>query len=593
MRRFWYLFLLSGLMLSSCIDDLLDKKPIDRISDDAVFNNQNLIEAYLYQLYSELPLHMNNVGWSWNPTGAAVYFPMVICDEALQQGTYWEQYVKWNKGLEDATNTYDQWWGYETIRKMNEFLEKVENSILDEETKTVYIAEVRFLRAYAYFELVKRYGGVPLITKVQQITDPEEELYVARNTEQQVYDFIHSELTEVCDWLPDVRSDSEYGRATKYAVLALDSRAMLYAASIAKYGKLQIDGIVGLPQGEADNYFQKSYNASKKIYDYAQTTHNINLYNKYPEDKAKNFYELFIDERNIETIFSIQYNGLTGKGHSLDYWMAVCGISVGWGQEVNVLLELVESFEYVDGTSGKLDKEKLSQGSYDIIELFKNKDPRFQASILYQDSPWQGSKIERYSGTWIIENGKEVLVTDPNVTINGKPACSPGGGAYAMTGFTPKKYYDERLVRPLVDQSETDFIVFRYGEILLNLAEAAFELGKSEEALNAINMLRNRAGIKQKTALTMDDIRNERRVELAFEQHRLWDVRRWRTAVKDLSRDFSGMIYYLEANTGKYRLQFNNQVDGYTRLFQEKHYYHPITPDRISNNPKLVENPGY
>lgn len=125
MRRFWYLFLLSGLMLSSCIDDLLDKKPIDRISDDAVFNNQNLIEAYLYQLYSELPLHMNNVGWSWNPTGAAVYFPMVICDEALQQGTYWEQYVKWNKGLEDATNTYDQWWGYETIRKMNEFLKKL------------------------------------------------------------------------------------------------------------------------------------------------------------------------------------------------------------------------------------------------------------------------------------------------------------------------------------------------------------------------------------------------------------------------------------------------------------------------------------
>ena len=511
----------------------------------------------------------------------------------LQQGTYWEQYVKWNKGLEDATNTYDQWWGYETIRKMNEFLEKVENSILDEETKAVYIAEVRFLRAYAYFELVKRYGGVPLITKVQQITDPEEELYVARNTEQQVYDFIHSELTEVCDWLPDVRSDSEYGRATKYAVLALDSRAMLYAASIAKYGKLQIDGIVGLPQGEADNYFQKSYNASKKIYDYATTTHNIDLYNKYPEDKAKNFYELFMDERNIETIFSIQYNGLAGKGHSLDYWMAVCGISVGWGQEVNVLLELVESFEYLDGTSGKLDKEKLSQGSYDIIELFKNKDPRFQASILYQDSPWQGSKIERYSGTWTIENGQEVLVTDPNVTINGKPACSPGGGAYAMTGFTPKKYYDERLVRPLVDQSETDFIVFRYGEILLNLAEAAFELGKSEEALNAINMLRNRAGIKQKTALTMDDIRNERRVELAFEQHRLWDVRRWRTAVKDLSRDFSGMIYYLEAKTGKYRLQFNNQVDGYTRLFQEKHYYHPITPDRISNNPKLVENPGY
>lgn len=593
MKTLIYIFLFSCLAFSSCIDDLLDKKPIDRISDDAVFSDQSLIEAYLYQIYSELPLHMNNVGWSWNPTGAAVYFPMVICDEALQQGTYWEQYVKWNKGLEDATNTYDQWWGYDTIRKINEFIDKIQDSFLDTETQEGYIAEVRFLRAFAYFELVKRYGGVPLITRAQDITDPEEELYVARSTEKEIYDFIHSELSEVCNLLPEIRPDSEYGRATKFAALALDSRAMLYAGSIAQYGTLAPEGLVGLPQEEAISYFQKSYDASMQIYEYSNTTHNIDLYNKYPEDKAKNFYELFMDERNVETIFSVQYNGLNGKGHSLDYWMAVCGISVGWGQEVNVLLELVEAFEYIDGTSGKLNKEMLSHGSYDIIELFKNKDPRFQASILYQDSPWQGSKVERYSGTWIVENGVEKLITDPNVTINGKPACSPGGGAYAMTGFTPKKYYDERLVRPLVGQSETDFIVFRYGEILLNLAEAAFELNRLDEALNAINILRDRAGIERKSVITMNEIRNERRVELAFEQHRLWDVRRWRTAVNDLSGDFSGMIYYIEANTGKYRLQFNNQVDGYSRLFQEKHYYHPITPDRISNNPKLKENPGY
>lgn len=585
-----YLYLFLILFLSSCINDFLDKNPIDRIADDAVFEDQALIDAYIYELYNQLPLHMNSVGWAWNPSGAAVYFPMVICDEAVQQGTYWNHHTKWNQGLEDASNTYDQWWGYATIRKMNEFLEKIKDAGVGEDIKNTRMAEVRFLRAFAYFELVKRYGGVPLIDKVQQIDASDEELFVARNTEKEIYDFIYSELDEINSLLPDTRGDLDYGRATKYAALALNSRAMLYAGAIAKYGKLQLGGIVGLPASEANDYFQKSYDASKKIISYAESTGNIALYNKYPDDKAKNFYQLFIDERNTETIFSVQYNGLSGKGHSLDFWLAVQGISVGWGQEVNVLLELVEAFEYKDGTPGQLDKDALSQGEYNVIELFANKDPRFNGSVLYQDSPWQGSKIERYSGTWDKDG---TLKTSSSQLIDGKVACSPGGGAYAVTGFTPKKYYDERLVAPLVDQSETDFIVFRYGEILLNFAEAAYELNKEDDALGAINQIRRRAGITERGALTLDNIRNERRVELAFEHHRHWDVRRWRTAVRDLSGNFSGMIYYLDSRTGKYTLTFNKQVDGYSRLFQEKHYYHPITPDRITNDPNLIENPGY
>lgn len=588
-----YIYILMSLLLASCTDFFLDKKPIDRISDDAVFNDPMLIDAYIFELYNELPLHMNNIGWSWNPNGAAVYFPMVLCDEGLQQGTYWEQYVKWNQGLEDATNTYDQWWGYATIRRMNEFLEKIETSTLAPDEIKVYSGEVRFLRAFAYFELAKRYGGVPIITKVQQINASHDELFVGRNTEKEVYDFIYSELYEINSDLPDVRNENEYGRATKYAALALNSRAMLYAASIAKYGKMQLGGIVGFPNVEALGYFQKAYDAAQQIIHFSENSGKIGLYDKYPEDKAKNFYQLFIDERNVETIFSVQYNGLSGKGHSLDFWLAVQGISVGWGQEVNVLLELVEAFEYIDGTPGILNREALTEGSYSIIELFEDKDPRFNGSILYQDSPWQGSKIERYSGTWVTEDGVEKLITSSNQTINGKVACSPGGGPYAVTGFTPKKYYDERLVRPLVDQSETDFIVFRYGEVLLNFAEAAYELNKTQEALSVINKLRNRAGVVEKSSLTLDEIRNERRVELAFEQHRMWDIKRWRIAVDELSRDFSGMRYYLEAGTGRYRLTFDERVDGYTRLFQEKHYYHPITPDRTANNSKLIENPGY
>lgn len=591
MKKYYYILL--TLFLTSCTKELLNKKPLDRISDSAVFSDPALINAYIFQIYDELPLQMNSTGWSWNPNGAAVYFPDVLCDEARQQGTYWEQYVKWNKGLENATNTYDQWWGYSTVRKCNYFLANIGNSPLGSAEITTVSAEVRFLRAFAYFEMVKRYGGVPLITDVQSISASLAQLDVPRNTEQQVYDFIYSELNAVYAQLPDTRTATDYGRATKYAALALMSRSSLYAATIGKYGQVQLNGIVGIPPAQANTYFQRAYDASKLIMSYSQGTGNIALYNKYPTDKAKNFYQLFMDKANVEDIFVVPYTGLNGKGHSTDFWYAVQGISVGWGQEINVLLEEAEAFDNIDGTPGKLDRTALSSGSYDIASLFANKDPRFNGSVLYQDSPWQGGKIQRYSGTYVMQNGQETLITDPNQTINGQPACSPGGGPYAVTGFTPKKYYDESLVRPLVGQSSTDFIVFRYGEILLNFAEAAYELGNTSDALSAINQLRDRAGVAERTSLTLDQIRNERRVELAFEHQRMWDVRRWRTAVTALSGNFSGLIYYLDSATGKYRLKFVDMVDGYSRLFQPFQYYHPITPARIANDPKLVENPGY
>ena len=95
MKKYYYILL--TLFLTSCTKELLNKKPLDRISDSAVFSDPSLINAYIFQIYNELPLHMNSTGWSWNPNGAAVYFPDVLCDEARQQGTYWEQYVKWNK----------------------------------------------------------------------------------------------------------------------------------------------------------------------------------------------------------------------------------------------------------------------------------------------------------------------------------------------------------------------------------------------------------------------------------------------------------------------------------------------------------------
>jgi hypothetical protein len=143
--------------------------------------------------------------------------------------------------------------------------------------------------------------------------------------------------------------------------------------------------------------------------------------------------------------------------------------------------------------------------------------------------------------------------------------------------------------------SSTNWIVFRYGEVLLNYAEAAFNLGKTGDALDAVNQIRARAGIAPLTALTRDQIRHERKVELAFEGHRYWDVRRWRIAVDVLSKNNSALRYVLDYTTRKFKLMVIDNTDGTVTppAFYPQNYYLPITLARTANNPNLVENPGY
>ena len=170
------------------------------------------------------------------------------------------------------------------------------------------------------------------------------------------------------------------------------------------------------------------------------------------------------------------------------------------------------------------------------------------------------------------------------------------------TGFGVMKYLNESSnnLNSWPPTSDQDFIVFRYGETLLNLAEAAFELGKESEALAAINEIRERAGIVTLSSIDRDKIRHERKVELAFEGHRYWDVRRWRTATVDLSRDFKQVQYFLDVNSykdpnspSKYKVVITSAHATNPAQFREENYYLPITLARTANNPNLVENPGY
>ena len=601
MKKIFLSMLIVASSFVSC-SDVLDKTPLDVISDEAVWNDEALIEAYLVQCYYHMSYWANeSIGSGWNGDG---YFPAFVVnhvsDECMSQWRDWgDALAGYNYkfgGLKIGGGLLE-WWGYEPIRKINEFIEKVPDSPLNEELKATRVAEARFLRAFSYFAMVKRYGGIPLILKAQLLTDPEEELYPKRDTEEAVYNFVISEAGEVAKELPEEVATGELGRATKYAALALKSRAALYAGSIAQFGKVQLDGVVGIPSEKAKDYYQISYDASKEIINSGKFA----LYNQ-DVDKVTNFKNIFLVKNNSEVIFAKRHDssdclapGGGGNGWAVDFFQ--CPRPQGWnrGNLDGPYLELVEEFEYVDGTTGKLDREKVEEGLWSVNELWGKKDPRFFATIYTQETPWKGNFVDYHNGL-LLPDGTIMTSDSYNDVL-----CT-GDQDLEGTSFGVLKYLDESHdnMNTTWATSSQDFLVFRYAETLLNLAEAAYELGKNDDALDAINQVRKRAGIVSLKDISQDKIRHERKVELAFEGHRYWDVRRWRTATTELSRSFSGLRYILDYSSymngeKKYKLEILDNIDGSvsTPLFKEENYYLPITLSRTSSNPNMVENPGY
>jgi hypothetical protein len=482
-----------------------------------------------------------------------------------------------------------EWWdnAYLALRVLNDFIERVPNAPVDDDFKKERVAEARFLRAYTYFAMAERYGGVPLITETQNIDAPKDSLYPKRATEAAVYDYVLSECDAIATELPANRSSGEYGRPTLYAALALKCRAALYAGCIAQYGTVQLNGLVGIEASKATYYYQQSYDAAQKII----TEGPFSLYDKYPGDKVKNFRQLFLEKNNSEVIFARPHDNVSpdqgGNGWTYDFFEAPTPNAWAQGNNDGPYLETAEAFEKVDGSSGALDRASFATKLYTTDELWADRDPRFYASIYTMNTSWAGSNLDCHNG---------IQKPDGTITFESYNGILGKGPSKMNSGFGVMKYLDEsyNLLGDFTVSSQ-DWIVFRYGEVLLNLAEAALNLGKTDEALDAVNQIRSRAGIADKTVVTSDVIRQERRVELMFEGHRYWDLRRWRIATQALSVNQSGLQYIYDFNTGKFLLKVIDKLDGTVSVpqFYDQNYYLPVTLARTGKNPNLVENPGY
>ncbi|SDE41766.1 Starch-binding associating with outer membrane [Mucilaginibacter pineti] len=591
MKKLYTLIIVLALSASSCQKNVLDKVPLDIISDATVWNDPILIDAYLTQVYSQLSILTNETkGNDWN-TGESWYTPFEInqvSDEAKANRVADAYNYKFGNLRIDGGLL--EWWelSYKSIRELNIFLERMPASPIDEDLKKKRIAEARFLRAFNYFAMVKRYGGVPLITVAQKLDDDNATLYPKRNKEEEIYDFVLSEMDAVANDLPEKVADNDYGRPSKYAALALKCRAALYAGSIAQFSTVQLDGVVGIAAAKATEYYQAAYDAATLIMNGSGHA----LY-KADADKVTNFRNIFLVKRNPEVIWAKAHNlsdkDAGGNGWAYDFFQTPVPNAWGGGNADGVYLEMAEEFEHTDGSSGKLDRNAIQQGLWTTTDLWKDKDPRFFATLYTMNTPWKGGLIDWHMG---ILKPDGTIQTDGS--YNGRLAMGTQDGT---TGFGVMKYLDEAKdnTQNIRGTSQTDYIIFRYGEVLLNYAEAAFELGKTNDALNAVNQIRERGGIKLLTSIDRAKIHHERKVELAFEGQRYWDVRRWRTAVADLSVNGSGLRYVLEPTSNKYKLMVIEKIDGTVRVpaFFQRNYYLPITLGRTSNNPNLVENPGY
>jgi hypothetical protein len=580
------LLLTLAVFFVSC-KKVLDVQPENILQDETVFADEYAVNVYFATLYFDLPIED---------------FTYIVQNGFDKSGTCFLEQLDGEAILNIADDknsigdgTWVSWWNYTAIRNVNHFIDQIQKSTFSEQKKNEWLGEAKYIRAHYYFGLVKRYGGVPIIKDVQNYTgDNLEALQVPRNTEKEVYDFIASDLDEAITLLP-VTSIKE--RVNKYTAYALKSRAMLFAASIAKYGSVNLNGIVGIPAGDANHYYQLSFDAAKVIID----DNKYSLYNK-DADKELNFEHLFLDPDNSETIFVKSFI-FPQKGHSWDYRNLPFGerSTEGSGGRINPTLELIEMYDYKDGSPGTL---KLTDGGGNPIkyanplDLFKDKDPRLAASVILPFSDWRGNVIDVRAG--IIDGANTITSGNFDEEYNGMKVIGSSGiggsNEVSQTGFYVRKYMNPAYDPSTIDTwtSSTQYIEFRLAEILLNYAEAAFELGQTPDATWALNQLRDRAGIALLTdgEITVDKVRNERTVEMAFERQHYWDIRRWRTADGLMNnKKFQGILPYYDMQANAYI--FKTAEVGYPRTFLPQLYYEKIDPAEIAKDPKLVQNPNY
>ena len=595
--------------MSSC-SDFLDQEPDKILSDDQIFNDPIMIQSTLAIFYGRME---GKQGGQRTKDGDGSY-SMTILDEA----------AKCDGGPDTRTEFEDDRWrtcDYEFIRNLNQFIQGVRTyTEVAESERTRYEAEARFLRAWVYFCMGRGLGGMPIVG--DEVFSYEEgqdisAMQIPRSTEAELYDYIISECTAVADNLPTTPTTNA-ARATKWAALMLKARAALYAGSLANYNNKMANpirtagGEVGIPAERAQGYYQTALESAKAVIDGGAYTLMTNA-----NDPGLAFYNAINNKLgNTEVIWSCDYKY---PGKTVEF--TKFNIPASHAEDIDrcyggPILNLVEAFEYIDNRDGTI---KIQEANGDFVfydepeDAFANKDGRLWGTVIYPGAEFKGTEVVLQAGQLIKNNGawETRISTQDSKDENGLTITALNGpiannNQYVnKTGFFYRKFMDETsLASTRGRNSELWWPYFRIAEAYMIACEASFELGNQADAVKYINVIRDRAGIQPLESVTLDDIVRENRVEFAFEDHRYWDMKRWRLADKvwnGVANDPNAQQWALypyrvnapgDPNDGKWvfiKQQVNTEP--YPRYFQMKNYYNFVDLTWVNNNPKFVKNP--
>lgn len=594
----------SFLLLPSCTDSFLDKEYDVSLSDDKVFSNQTYTRGYLANLYTFLPDGL--AGFSDQQFKNASRDCMT--DNAV---SYWGL-IYYNKVRSDQYTSVDHplagsiWTGNFTgIRRCNIFLEKLRNDVISDEAiggddnrlYSRYLAEARLLRAMFHFELVAYFGDAPILDGTIFSVDNDEMLNVARDPSADVLKWIADECDAVLADLPfRYESEGNWGRMNGATALALKSRALLYRAS--PLNNPDNDASLWSEAAEAAKQFINTNIASSNPFTLftrekptgGSVSSSIINANQGTINYMYNFVTL--PYNNNEVILSRS----TWTTDLVSYALIPFGSFSGAYGRTNPTQNLIDSYETINGKFIEDDAE------YDPQNPFDNRDPRLEATIFHQGSVW---------GRPDYGEEKSVDVHFNSATDVGLDYRGDQGGTY--TGYYVKKFVNPNIIFNSTYHSAptTSWIVFRYAEILLNYAEALNEANNSptSEAYDAVNQVRARANMpKLPAGMSYADfkerIRNERRIELAFEDHRFFDVRRWKLYAEQktdpsVTTTYRNHIYILYSGnvklngaTPSYTYTHNSDVSNVVYTSPKNDYY-PIPYTETQKVPTLGQNEGW
>ncbi|MEQ7801350.1 RagB/SusD family nutrient uptake outer membrane protein [Pedobacter sp. ASV1-7] len=545
MKKIFYI--LSIFLLSACNKGFLDVVSPDEIVNESFWNNEEQLVLALNTCYNSLR-NINLIEEEMQ--GDNSLYPTSAQRRLVGSGTF----------ATDLGLINSEWVGdYAGIRRCNVFLENYNKASIPQETKDRLAAEARVIRAYLLGHLVSLYGDVPLVTKVLDI----DELYEPRNPKEQVVDFILNELQESADLLDAaINTGVKLGRLNKGAALALKARYALY-----------------------NNRFDVAQKAAKDVMD-------LGVYALYTNgNPASSYSDLFTyngklaNGKNRETIIA-RLNLKDVSMHNLSRLIQVPNENSRWSPTKS----LVDAYLCSDGLPINI-SPLYKENNYN--DVFENRDPRMTQTILKPGSAWGGMKDGNPANT------NPGIFTAPKFNADGQ-------GCVTLTGYYFNKYVEIPAVAT-GNRDANDIHIMRYAEVLLTYAEAAAEQGAlSQNDLDiSINLLRDRVGMKHMEIAELtanglnvrDEIRRERRIELAIEGQRYFDILRWKQG-NLLAEDMKGMkkSWALVSSTVSNKTTDQNgyiiALSGRT-FVAPKHYLWPVPFIQYTRNPALGQNTGW